>query len=221
MTTDESDKQSWVAYGWIIIIGSLAAVGGMAVHPTGGPNIMENVRNLVENGGFNSAVHFFLVATYLVLVLGFVGLSDWIGLDRLAVRGALIAYCASTVAGTAAAISGPIAMRTMAFAYSEATPDKADYIVSAFRVAGAQNYAWGRMWMIALSAAMLLWSVELVRRQGFARMVACAGFIVGAAGVVGIPLALVPLTPGALVILVLGQAAWSVGAGLLLLRGRN
>ena len=109
MTNDESDKRPWAAYGWIIIIGSLAAVGGMAVHPTGGPNILENVRNLVENGGFNSAVHFFLIATYLVLILGFVGLSEWLGIGKLAVRGGLIAYCASTAAATAPAAVGKAA----------------------------------------------------------------------------------------------------------------
>lgn len=208
------------AYGWIIIVGSLAALAGMAVHPTGGPDIMENVRNLVEDGAFNMAVHFSLIVIYLVLVLGFVGLSDWLGLGRISVRGGLVAYCASVIAGIAAAVSGPIAMRTMAFAYSSATPDKADYIVSAFRVAGAQNYGWGRMWMIALSAAILLWSIELVRRTGFAKILAFGGFLVGAAGVIGIPLALIPLTPGALVILVFGQTAWSVGAGILLVRNR-
>jgi hypothetical protein len=220
MASDDIEQRSWAAYGWIIILGSLAAVAGMAVHPTGGPNIMENVRNLVENGGFNMAVHFSLIATYLVLALGFVGLSEWLGLDRILVRGGLIAYCASVVAGIAAAISGPIAMRTMAFAYAEATPDKADYIVSAFRVAGAQNFGWGRMWMIVLSAAILLWSVELLRRGGFARILGYFGLLVGAAGVFGIPLALIPLSPGTLVFLVLGQTAWSVGAGVLLLRRR-
>jgi hypothetical protein len=220
MASDDIGQRSWTAYGWIIIIGSLAAVAGMAVHPTGGTNIMENVRNLVEDGDFNMAVHFSLIATYLVLVLGFVGLSDWLGLDRIFVRGGLIAYCASVVAGIAAAISGPIAMRTMAFAYAKATPDQAEYIVSAFRVAGAQNFGWGRMWMIVLSAAILLWSVELIRREGMARYLGYFGLAVGAAGVVGIPLALIPLTPSSLVILVFAQTAWSVGAGLLLVRNR-
>ena len=220
MASDDIEQKSWAAYGWIIIIGSLAAVAGMAVHPTGGPTIMENVRNLVEDGDLNMAVHFSLIATYLVLVLGFVGLSEWLGLDRIFVRGGLIAYCASIGAGIAAAISGPIAMRTMAFAYGKATPDQADYIVSAFRVAGAQNFGWGRMWMIVLSAAVLLWSIELIRREGMAKYLGYFGLLVGAAGVVGIPLALISLSPSSLVFLVLSQTAWSVGAGILLLRNR-
>jgi hypothetical protein len=220
MAIDESGQQSWAAYGWIIIVGSLAAVAGMAVHPTGGPDIMENVRNMVEHGDFNMAVHFGLLATYLVLVLGFVGLSDWLGMHRLFVRGGLIAYCASIIAGFAAAISGPIAMRTIAFGYAQAGPEQADYIRAAFRVAGAQNFAWGRAWMIILSGAILLWSVELIRRDGAAKYLSFLGLLVGAAGLVGIPLALIPLSPGSLVFLVFGQTAWSVGAGVLLVRAR-
>jgi hypothetical protein len=46
------------------------------------------------------------------------------------------------------------------------------------------------------------------------------GLLVGAAGVIGIPLALIPLSPSSLVFLVLGQTAWSVGAGILLVRNR-
>jgi hypothetical protein len=220
MASADIEQKSWAAYGWIIIVASLAAVAGMAVHPTGGPNIMENVRNLVENGDFNMAVHFGLLTTYLILVLGFVGLSDWLGLNRIFVRGGLIAYCASVVAGFAAAISGPIAMRTIAFGYARAGPEQADYIRAAFRVAGAQNFAWGRAWMIILSGAILLWSIELIRREGLAKYLGYFGLLVGAAGVIGIPLALIPLSPSSLVFLVLGQTVWSAGAGLLLVRTR-
>lgn len=221
MASDEIEQKSWAAYGWIIILGSLAAVVGMSVHPTPGPDIMANVRDMVENGGFNMAVHFGLLTTYLILVLGFVGFSEWLGPNRIVVRGGLIAYCASVVAGFAAAISGPIAMRTIAFGYAKAGPDQADFIRAAFRVAGAQNFAWGRAWMIILSGAILLWSVELVRRGGMARILGYFGLLVGAAGVVGIPLALIPLSPASLVFLVLGQTLWSVGAGLLLVRSRR
>lgn len=221
MANDEAEQnKTWTAYGGIIIIGSIAAVLGMSLHPTPGPDLMQNVRDMVENGDFNMAVHFGLLATYLVLSLGFVGFSDWLGLNRMAVRGGLIAYAASVVAGFAAAISGPIAMRTIAFGYAQAGPEQADYIRAAFRVAGAQNFAWGRAWMIILSAAILLWSVELIRAGGMAKYLAYFGLLVGAAGVIGIPLALIPLSPSSLVFLVLGQTAWSVGAGILLIRAR-
>jgi hypothetical protein len=221
MGGDEFEREkSWQAYGLIIILGSLAAVVGMSVHPTPGPDLMENVRNMVENGGFSIAVHFGLLATYLILVLGFLGFSDWLGLNRMAVRGGLIAYGASVIAGFAAAISGPISMRTIAIGYAKAGPEQADFIRAAFRVAGAQNFAWGRAWMIILSAAILLWSIELVRRAGLARLLAYFGLAVGAVGVVGIPLALIPLSPSSLVFLVLAQTAWSIGAGVLLVRAR-
>ena len=221
MQTDDELRGSWLAYGWIIILGSIAAVVGMSLHPTPGPDLMENVRNMVENGEFSIAVHFGLLATYLVLLLGFVGFSDWLGLGRIAVRGGLIAYGASVVAGFAAAISGPIAMRTIAFGYAEAGPEQVDYVRAAFRVAGAQNFAWGRAWMIILSAAIFLWSIELMRRAGLARGLGYFGLLVGTAGVVGIPLALIPLSPSSLVFLVLAQTAWSIGAGVLLLRARS
>ena len=53
-----------------------------------------------------------------------------------------------------------------------------------------------------------------------AKILGYFGLSVGAAGVVGIPLALIPLSPSSLVILVFAQTIWSVGAGVLLLRNR-
>ena len=224
MQASESNSDSTLdrrAYGWIIILGSLATLGGMALHPTAGGRIMENVRNLVENGAFNAQVHFFLITTYFVLLLGFFGLSDWLGGRRLLVRGGLIAYAVGTFAGSAAGVAAGFVLRTLAFGYANARPDEINSVVSAFRVAGAFNYAWGRMWMIAVSAAILLWSIEMVRREGLARPLGAFGLLVGVAGVIGIPTGLIALSVTALLGLVLAQTAWSVGVGVLLIRSRD
>jgi hypothetical protein len=206
------------AYGWIIVVGSIAALGGMALHPTGGGRIMENVRNIVENGGFNAAVHMFLITTYFVLLLGFLGFSDWLGGKRLVVRGGVIAYAVGAFAGSAAAIAAGFVLRTLSFSYVNAKPDEINSVVSAFRVAGAFNFAWGRMWMIAISVAIGLWSIELLRREGLARPLGFFGLVVGLAGVIGIPSGIIALSVSALLGLVLAQTAWSVGAGVLLIR---
>ena len=72
--------------------------------------------------------------------------------------------------------------------------------------------------MIAVSAAILLWSIALVRREGMAKPFGYLGIAVGVAGFIGIPTGLIPLTVVALVGLIFGQTIWSIGAGALLVR---
>ena len=220
MTEEARKIPAQAIYGWIIIVGSLAALGGMAGHPTGGGKAMDMVRELAANGGFNALVHGFLIGVYLLLTLGFWGFSDWLGSDRPAVRGGIIAYAAGAFAAVAAAIQSGFVGRTLAFNYLDAKPEEVNSIVAAFRVSGAQNYAWGRMWMIAISAAILLWSIEMVRRDGSAKYLGWFGLIVGVAGFIGIPSGLIPLTVIALIGLILAQTAWSIGAGVLMIRSR-
>jgi hypothetical protein len=207
-------------HGVLIIAGSVLALGGMAVHPSGAGKVMDMVRDLAANGSFNAYVHGFLIAVYLVLTLGFFGFTRWLGGDRIAAQAGLVAYAASAVAATAAAMSAGFVNRTLAFAYLEAKPEQVDSVVAAFRVSGAFNYAWGRMWMIAMSAAILLWSIELVRRTGSERLVGWFGVALGAVSIAGFVLGLIPLTVVALIGIIAAQTVWSIGVGVLMVRSR-
>jgi hypothetical protein len=207
-------------HAWLIIAGSVLALVGMAVHPSGNGRAMDMVRDLVANGAFNAYVHGFLITVYLSLVLGFFGLTQWLGGGRVAAQAGFVAYCASVIAATAAAISSGFVNRTLAFNYLDAKPDEVNAVVAAFRVAGAFNHAWGRMWVIALSAAIVLWSIELLGLRGFARPLGWLGLSIGIVAIIGLPLGLVPLTVVALVGVIAAQTAWSIGVGVLMLRSR-
>lgn len=205
-------------HGWIVILGSLAALGGMMVHPTGGGRALDMVRSLVRDGGFNAGVHAFLIGVYLALILGFYGFSRRLGRDDPLVQGGFIAYVAGAFAAVAAAMSAGFVNRTLAMNYADATQDKAEYIVAAFRVSGAFNYAWGRMWVIAISVAILLWSIALLRRGGRVRLLGLFGILLGLAGAAGIGLGLLPLSVFALIGVIAGQTLWSVAVGALMVR---
>lgn len=208
------------AYSVLIIAGSLLALGGMAVHPSGGGKVMAMVRDLATNGGFNAYVHGFLITVYLGLTLGFFGFTRWLGGYRIAAQAGFVAYAASAIAATAAAMSAGFVNRTLAFNYLNAKPEEVNSVVAAYRVAGAFNYAWGRMWIIALSAAILLWSIELVRRGGAARLLGWFGIALGALSIAGFVLGIIPLSVVALIGIIAAQTVWSVGAGTMMLRSR-
>lgn len=206
------------AYGIILIVGSLLAFGGMSLHPSGGGAPLEMVRRIIQSGSFNAAVHGFLMAVYLLLVLGFFGFSRWLGGNRPLVQAGFIAYVAGAFAGIAAAISAGFVMRSIALGYTDAGPGQEDLVRNAFRVAGAFNYAWGRMWMLAISIAVLLWSIALLRRESPARLVALFGIAVGGVGTIGFVTGLISLSIMAVLGVIAGHTLWSVAAGWLLVR---
>lgn len=220
MASGERPDGPYRAHGALIIAGSVLALAGMAVHPSGGGKVMDTVRDLAANGGFNAYVHGFLIAVYLGLTLGFFGFTRWLGGDRIAAQAGFVAYSASAVAATAAAMSAGFVNRTLAFAYLTAKPEEVNSVVAAFRVSGAFNYAWGRTWMIALSAAILLWSIELVRQDGRARLLGWFGVSLGVVSIAGFVLGIIPLTVVALIGIIAAQTVWSVGAGVLMQRSR-
>ena len=213
--------QSGRPYGWIIIVGSLLTLAGMLRHPAPpGSGVMETVRWIVEVGAFNQWVHGFLIAVILVLIAGFHGFSGRLTRSPVLGQVATILYAAGGFAGICAAIAAGFAMRSIAVGYLNATPDQEALVSGLLRVLGAFNFAWGRVWIVATSAAILLWSIALLRQSKVARMPGFFGLLAGGVPAVGIVSGLLPLNVPGTIGAIAAHVLWSLWVGYLLVRSR-
>lgn len=215
----DAHGQSLHHHGWVIVLTAVANFGLMGLHPHAGGQPLEMVQTLIRQGAYNSAVHGALMASYLVSIVGFLGLCHDLGRHRLSVQLAFVAYVASVFAAISAAVAAGFVMRSIAIGYASAGPEQVDLITNALRVTGAFNFAWGRIWMVALSAAILLWSIALVRLPDvLPRLLGALGMLLGGLSISGLIAGSIGLNVSAVLAMIAAQTAWSIGIGILLIR---
>jgi hypothetical protein len=83
-------------------------------------------------------------------------------------------------------------------------------IVSIFAI----NQAFSKIYAVAVSVAMVLWSVAALKAGGFGRVLALYGCIVAPVLVVAVCSGLMRLNVTGMTVVVLAQALWFIGVGL-------
>lgn len=204
-------------YGGALLLGTVAMLVTMAFHPTG--------RDLMSG---RPGALFAIVATHVLAITGaaitFYGL---LGLTRLLAPSSelpimgIVSFGMATVAViTAAAASGLIAPGLVGhYQHADAAAKPAMTAVLTFN--GHLNQAFAKIYVVASSVAIVLWSVALLRARTLGRGAAFVGLAVG------IPTALAQLA-GVLTLgvhgfglVVLGQAIWMILVGVALLRRQD
>lgn len=152
--------------GFALLAGTLGGFVTMAVHPTSHSSHLAIV---------SGAAHGLALVSLLILFLGTCGLYRLLnGTDRLAFS-ALVVFGFAVIAVTnAAAVSGwvvPNLLRLMEKADRSAEPQWRIAIASIFQL----NQAFSRIYSIATSAAIVLWSIAALREGGLSRPLSIYG----------------------------------------------
>jgi hypothetical protein len=201
------DRKSGIA----LIAGSLGGVLTMAIHPTGAASLTaDQVAHLAVA---SAAAHSLAMGSFVVLFLGGCGLARSIGApDRIAFS-AIVTYGFACVAGfIATAVSGfivPSIMRHMILDVPATAQQWRIVIYGIFQI----NQAFARIYSVAASLAIILWSVSALRNGGLGRGVATYGCVIAPLIIVGIVIGRVRLNVHAMAMVVSGQAIWSVMVG--------
>jgi hypothetical protein len=200
--------------GIALIAGSIGGIVTMAIHPTGS-GVLTPAQ--FERLAVVSAIaHSLAMISFLILVLGAFGLTRRLAApDRLAFSGLVVYVFAAVAVLIATAVSGfivPNIMRHMIRDVPSAAPQWRIVIDSIFQI----NQAFSRIFTVAASAAVALWSVSALRHGGLGRGIAIYGCIIA-------PLLILTICSGRLVlnvhgmaIVVLAQAIWFITAGIVL-----
>jgi hypothetical protein len=201
------DRKSGIA----LIAGSLGGILTMAIHPTGAASLTaDQVAHLAVA---SAAAHSLAMVSFVVLFLGGCGLARSIGApDRIAFS-AIVTYGFACVAGfIATAVSGfivPSLMRHMILDVPATAQQWRIVIDGIFQI----NQAFARIYSVAASLAIILWSVSALRNGGLGRGVATYGCVIAPLIIVGIVIGHLRLNVHAMAMVVSGQAIWSVMVG--------
>lgn len=203
--------------GFSLIGGGLAVVAVLAFHPTGEDIIAAAARG---SSGSTTIVHAIAIAAEVLLAFGTIALATRLGGMRNLAVGGLVAYAFGTVALIiAAAASGwlaPAALRGGVNVQGEVT----EIARALFRQSGHINQAFAAIGFALVSAAILLWSVAMLRLR-ISRGLGILGLAVGAVVLTGIGSGAGLPLHGFGGFVMLGQLAWMLWAGALLLRPAN
>jgi hypothetical protein len=183
----------------------------MAIHPTSGgvltPAQFERLAVV------SALAHSLAMVSFLILVLGAFGLTRRLGApDRLAFSGLVVFVFSAVAILIATAVSGfivPNIMRHMIRDAPAAAPQWHIVIDAIFQI----NQAFSRIYTVATSGAIILWSASALRNGGLSRGIAIYGCVASSLLIVGICVGHLKLDVHGMTIVVLAQAIWLIGAG--------
>jgi hypothetical protein len=202
--------------GLALIAGSAVIIITMTLHPSGpiAPGDIDAVaRKLV-------LVHALALVSLPVLFLGAWGLSRRIAAgNRLALAG-LVTYAFALIAVMNAAVADGLVNPGLLRKISATSPPASDVWRIVFNYNGRLDGAFGQVYAVASLAAVVLWSVAMIRSGALSRVAAVFGCVLGAAGLVAIFAGLLKSEHG-FGMIVLGEAAWFVAVGATLFQAKE
>jgi hypothetical protein len=204
--------------------GGLALIGGMTVlllvmllHPTG--HDLLSPGRLERAALANAMVHGTAIAVLPVLLLGSLALTRLLdGPDRLAVA-AIVAYATAAAAGLMAATFSGFAGTGVVREMMQAPLSDRRLWGMLLELVGHLNRAFAKVLTVASAAAIVLWSLAMLRRR-LGRITAVYGIAVSAITLLAVVSGKLVLDLHGYGLVVLTQAIWFIAAGALLLRAQ-
>ena len=210
------------AAGALLIAVSIFEIVAMAHHPSvRAADTAQAIAQLRAMSAVATWVHGVLI---MLMLVGFFALTEFAlrrGLVRPAIRAGLVAYAAGVVAMTGAALVGGFITPGVAMLSTGVSATDLRVTAQLLDLCMLFNQALARLGAVAMSVGITAWSLDLVRSAGAQRVLGVFGMAIGL-GSAGAPIlgALQLDVHGMMLVLVL-QAIWTTGVGVLLLRKRN
>ncbi len=216
------DRKSGIA----LIAGSLGSLLTMAIHPTGGAAAL--TPGQAAHLALASAIaHSIAIVSVVLLFLGACGLTRRLAAfartpdpDRLAFAAIVTFGFACVAILIAAAASGFIVPNFLNHMIRDGVVTVSQYhpIVDAiFQF----NQTFSRIFSVAASVAIALWSVSVLRNGGIGRGIAIYGCVVAALLTVGLVIGHLRLDVHGMTVVVLGHVIWFIVAGAQLCRSQD
>lgn len=203
-------------YGSALIAGTLASIVTMILHPTGS-QLLADVQRLAPVG---VAVHALALAGLPISFFGAIGLTRRLALDGEGAVAALVAYGMAAVAVLIAAVASGLLATSLASHMAITSGSERELTGALFNYTGQINQAFAKVYVIASSVAILLWSGAITTHGRLARGAGILGFVVGTLVLVAVTIGHMPLDVHGFGAVVLTQGVWMITVGTLMIRAR-
>jgi len=197
--------------GIALIAGSLGGAITMAIHPRGAASLA--AAQVPHFSFVSGAAHSLALVSVLLLFLGSCGLARHLAAaDRLSFAAIITFGFACVAVMIAGAVSGfiiPDIMKHMIRDIPESAHQWQIVITATFQI----NQAFSRIFFVAASTAIILWSVSAIRNGGLSRGVAIYGCVIAPLTILGIGVGHLRLDVHGMVLVGLGQIIWFILVG--------
>lgn len=200
--------------GLALIAGTLAGLLTMALHPTG----HELSADFARVSLLNRVVHSLAIAGTIATFYGLLRLHRLFVNQTAITDAALVAYGFGAVAVMFAAIASGFIGTDIAAIVLEAGGDARALYEPVRDFGWAFNQACTRVFVVASSVGIALWSTAMLREPGFGRAIGITGLVIGTAAVLA-SLAGLRMDIHGFGAIVLGHGIWLTWTGVRLLRG--
>jgi hypothetical protein len=203
-------------YGILLILSVLGFLVVALTHPTG-HQALSSPERLEQVILVSRLVHALAIASVAVSLLGLVGLSRRLGLSRIDVTAALIAFSLSVVGVVCAALLNGFVAPPLVHGMLAEGNSASSLAESLLRYNWSLNQAFANFHVVAASAAILAWSVSMIRVE-FGRAAGWLGIVIALGTVAALFGGPLKMDVHGLLIVVMSQGAWMAWVGVLLMR---
>jgi len=204
---------------WVLIVGPLLEVAAMTEHPSvHGHEAAQVVAQVRSLSSLAALVHGVLIALMAAILLALLEFSVRRGLSRPLVRSGLLAYGLGVIAMTGAALVGGFVAPAVAHVNPGVTGADLQQMVAFMTFAMLLNQALAPCGAILMSVGIVAWSLDLGRGPVPQRLLGYFGIVTGLGAALALAGGLLRLTVHGMTLVTLLEGAWTVGAGVVLLR---
>lgn len=203
--------------GWALILGAIGGVLTMGFHPPGG-DLMASGDGAAHLARVALITHALAIASCPVSLVGAIGLSRHVAKGRASSILPLAVYATALVAALSATVNSGLVGPKIAQRMMEAQGMRLEAMRALFLYAGLVGRAFSGVFIVASSAAVLLWSAEILARKSFPLWLGAAGAAVSTLTLVAYLSGHLRLDVHGFGLLLFAQSAWLIAAGLLLIR---
>jgi hypothetical protein len=200
--------------GGALIAGALASMVTMVLQPTGS-QLLADVQHLAPVG---VAVHALGLTAIPVSFVGAIGLTRRLAADGESAVAALVAYGMASVAVMIAAVASGLLATGLASQMAVATDTERDLAGALFHYTGHINQVFAKVYVVASSVAILLWSASILANGRLARGAGVLGVVVGALALFAVVIGHLRLDVHGFGAVVLCDGIWMIVIGTLLIR---
>lgn len=208
-------------YGIALISGTLGIIITMAFHPTGREMLDQPDEIARRNEFIAVAVHTLAIMSLPCIFFGLVGVCRRLGFDKPLVSAGLVIYGFGAVAVMiAAVINGLIApILTRKILESDEPTQKLLHLILMNNY--LLNQGLTKVYVVATSAAIMVWSVLLWNKNSLMKVAAVIGYTVGILSLIGIFSRHLTLDVHGFGLFTFAQSIWTILAAVFIIRPEN